>query len=259
MPLSQRRSALVTRLHRRKTREREGRVVVEGVRAAREAVEAGAAIDFALVAPSLAATEAGADLSGSLVRSSLDVVEVNDAELAGLSGTEHPQGVLLVCAEPAGELAARSNGPVLVLDALQDPGNVGTLIRSAVAFDFAEVWVLTGSADPWGSKAVRASAGSVFRRPVVRCQLSDVQQQIRRSSLELWAAAADGEPITRTAVAGRERVCLVVGNEGRGVSAEVREMADKIVRVEMPGPTESLNAAIAGSILMHALSGGEPS
>ncbi|MEM7418009.1 MAG: RNA methyltransferase [Gemmatimonadota bacterium] len=260
MTLSQRRSALVRRLHRRKTREREGLVLVEGVRAAREALDADARVRFALLAPSLQTTADGPALTSVLVNSPAETTEVPDAELSALSGTENPQGVLLVCSEPEHDLAATEHGPILVLDALQDPGNVGTLIRSAVAFDFAGVWLLPGSADPWGAKAVRASAGSAFRRPVVRCHLSEVQQQIRQSSLELWAAAADGVRIDRSAGdADRASVCLVVGNEGRGVSAEVRESADKIVRVEMPGPTESLNAAIAGSILMHALGGGAPS
>ena len=112
--------------------------------------------------------------------------------------------------------------------------------------------VLDGSADPWGPKAVRASAGTVFRQQVLKCDLTTALRSLEEESIQLWAAAADGAPIGTKEV-DRHGICLAVGNEGRGVRAGVREAAVEIVSVEMEGPVESLNAGVAGSVLMHAI------
>lgn len=255
MELSQRRSALVRRLHRRKSRAREGAVLVEGVRAVGELLDAGVRPRFVVTSPGLDATEHGAELRDRLVEVDPSAAQVSDAELAALAGTETPQGVLLVCDEPRPGIDAALPGPILLLDAVQDPGNVGTLIRSAVAFGFTGVLVADGSADPWGPKAVRASTGSAFRIPVVGCHLTEALAALERASVSIWAAAADGvaADTVRGGSAGGQGYCLAVGNEGRGVRSELREAARTIVKVEMRGPVESLNAAVAGSILMHAL------
>lgn len=254
MALSQRRARLIRRLRSRRTREREGLVLVEGVRAVEEALDADAAISFAVTAPKLSATHAGKELEARLAR--LDVESVGDDELARLADTESPQGVLCVCREPQSSLSAVRGRRMLVLDAIQDPGNAGTLIRSAVAFGLDAVVCLDGTVDPWGAKTVRASAGAVFRLPVVTAGASEVLDWIGGRQVPLLVADTHGEGAEDWR--GADAYALAIANEGAGARPEMRERAAALVAVTMPGPVESLNAAVAGSILMHLLSGGGP-
>jgi TrmH family RNA methyltransferase len=252
MALSQRRARLIRRLRSRRTREREGLVLVEGVRAVGEALDADAALSFAVAAPKLAATQAGTELESRIA--GLDVESVGDDELARLADTRSPQGVLCVCAEPRSSLAGIRGRRILVLDAIQDPGNAGTLIRSAVAFGLDAVMCLDGTVDPWAAKTVRASAGAVFRMPVVTAGATEALDWIGGRNLPLLVADADGESVSDWR--GADGYALAVANEGAGARRELRERAAATVSVTMPGPVESLNAAVAGSILMHVLAGG---
>jgi len=252
MGLSQRRRQIVGRLRQRKTREREGLVLVEGTRAVREALAAGAAARFAVASPALDRLEEGAATRAALTRAEVEVEAVGDGELAELADTGHPQGVLLVCAQPPEQDdAVRGGGRWLVLDAVQDPGNVGTLVRTAVAFDLDGVLALDGTADPWGAKAVRASAGMAFRRPLLRRGADAALALLRRAGVPVLVADMDGGDIAEVPSAGGW--ALVVSNEGAGPRDALRAVAERLVRVPMPGPAESLNAAVAGALLLYAL------
>lgn len=253
MALSRRRAKLVGRLGHRKTREREGLVLVEGVRAAADVLDAGAGLRFALVSPWLEGTAEGKALRARLETAGVDVDEVENAELAELADTENPQGVLLVCAEPRPAAAdvLRTGARCLLLDAVQDPGNAGTLVRAATAFGLDGVVALDGTVDPWSPKAVRAAAGMAFRIPVLTARWEEVGPLLASSGLTLLVADAGGEPPPDTAPAGGW--ALAVGNEAAGPRAEVLEAAGTVVRVPMPGPAESLNVGVAGSILLYAL------
>jgi TrmH family RNA methyltransferase len=254
MPLSQRRRQLVGRLRNRKGRARERQVLVEGVRAAGEALAAGAEVTFACVSPRLGDVGGGPGLAEALRRAGVEVVSVADDDLGRLADTEHPQGVLLVCREPGRDSdALEAGGRYLVLDAIQDPGNVGTLIRAAVAFDVDAVLALDGTADPWSPKAVRASAGLLFRLPVHSLDAPRAVELVHAAGIELLVAAAEGTDVRNVSPAGGW--ALVVGNEGAGVRDELRAACRHTVAIRMPGPAESLNAGIAGAILLHALSG----
>lgn len=252
MGLSQRRRQILGRLRQRKPREREGLVLVEGVRAVREALDAGARARFALVSPTLDALKEGAATRSALASAGVEVDEVDDRALAGLADTGSPQGVLLVCSEPAGPAdAVRAGGRYLVLDAVQDPGNVGTLVRTATAFDLDGVLALDGTADPWGAKAVRASAGMVFRRPLLRRAADDALALLRGAGVPLLVADMDGSDVAD--VPSSDGWALVIANEGAGPRDALHEAAERFVRVPMPGPAESLNAAVAGALLLYAL------
>ncbi|HUF75791.1 MAG TPA: RNA methyltransferase [Longimicrobiales bacterium] len=253
MALSQRRERLVARLRTAKTRAREHAVLVEGVRAVSEALDAGVAADFAVTSPRLHATKAGARLAERL--EGRDVVRVEDSELEHLSDTDRPQGVLLVCGEPeAGLDRVVRGGRYLVLDHVQDPGNAGTLVRAAVAFGLAAVVCLDGTVDPWGPKTVRSSAGMIFRIPVVRADAQEAAARLAAEGIPLFVADVEGGDVGGHR--GAPSFALVVGNEGAGVRPELLERADERLGVGMPGPAESLNVAMAGSILLHVLTRG---
>jgi TrmH family RNA methyltransferase len=252
MGLSQRRRQILGRLRHRKTREREGLVLVEGVRAVREALAGGATPRFAVTSPALESLEDGAAARAALAGSGVEVHPVDDRELSGLSETEHPQGVLLVCVEPAAdEGVVHAGGRYLVLDAVQDPGNVGTLVRTATAFALDAVLVLDGTADPWGAKAVRASAGMVFRRPLLQRDAEAALALLHRAGVPLLVADMAGSDIADAVTS--DGWALLVANEGAGPRETLRDAADRLVRVPMPGPAESLNAGVAGALLLYAL------
>jgi TrmH family RNA methyltransferase len=166
--------------------------------------------------------------------------------------TASPQGIAAIVQIP--ELAAmdfeKSAGVVLVVESLQDPGNLGTLLRSAEAFGVRQVFVTPDTVNRWNPKAVRASAGSVFRVPVVRAPLAAVKQFLAPFGYRLAAAVVQAQDATPVMDASLLAPCaLMIGNEGAGLSAVALALAD--VRVHIPCAVESLNAAIAGSTLMY--------
>lgn len=254
MGLSQRKRKLVARLRSRRTRGREGLFLVEGVRGAEEAMDAGVQVRFAVVSDGLSTGERGGALAGRLEGSGVAVERVDAPELASISDTETPQGVLLVCVEPAWSLDALdpgSGGRLLVLDAVQDPGNLGTLVRAARAFALDGVLALDGTVDPWNPKSVRAAAGAGFGLPILRASWDEVEPWLEARDVRLLAADAAGMDVAHVSV--EAPWALAVGNEGQGVRAGVLRLADARVAVPMPGGTESLNAGVAGSILLYSL------
>jgi len=248
--LSQTRRALLRRLGQRKRREREGLVLVEGIRAVEEVLNAGGCSELALVAPRLRRLDGGTELEERIASLGAPVEHVDDRELGELADTDHPQGVLLVCRQPDDPGLPQAPGLYLVLDAVQDPGNVGTLVRAAVAFGLDGVVALDGSADPWGAKAVRASTGLVFRIGVTRQRAEPTLEALESVGVPVLVADPTGEPVGRPR---EDNWALVIGNEGGGVRPSVAGRAAGAVRVPMRGPAESLNAAVAGAILMYAM------
>ena len=255
-------------------------MLVEGVRAVTEALDAGVGGRFAVTSERLGQTSGGSALAARLASTDLELNPIDDAALRALASTEHPQGVLLVCSEPRASLDLVEAGMrLLVLDGVQDPGNSGTLVRAAVAFGLDAVIVLEGTADPWGAKTVRASAGMAFRIPVIQARSGDTVAALRHAGVPLLVAAAVGAPVGAAPVGtapvgaapvgaapvgelGRKSVggdvsegdfALAVGNEGAGVRDELRDAATSTVSIPMPGPAESLNVAMAGSVLLYEL------
>ena len=250
--LSNRRTRLLARLGSGRGRVRAGRVLVEGVRAAGEALASGVAVRFAVCSPAVTRSPAGQTVLAELEAKGVMPDWVEEREMAAVSATANPQGILLVCEEPSfapEALHVAADARLLALDGIQDPGNLGTLVRTARAFGLTAVIALDGTVDPWNAKVVRASAGSVFRVPVVRAPWQEV------------AVAAAGARVIVADAAGRDAATLsvtppwmlVVGNEGAGVRREIREVASACAAVPMAGAAESLNAAVAGAIVLYAL------
>lgn len=156
-----------------------------------------------------------------------------------LADTRTPQDILGLFARPKRQKIVSKNGPVVVLDAVQDPGNVGTIIRLAAAFDCGGVILLPGCADPFAPKAIRASVGAVLRVPVVQGTLADLD------GLPMFAADGAGETIEPPA----KDAAIVFGNEGSGVSDEIRRRA-KLIAIPMSKRVESLNVAASAAILL---------
>ncbi|MCU0620903.1 MAG: RNA methyltransferase [Gemmatimonadales bacterium] len=242
-------------LHRRRGRERRGLALAEGVRLVEEALAAGVSVTGAAVSPALQATARGAALQRALHDAGVPLHEVDDAGLAALADTEHPQGVVAVVAPRPWSLAdvAPTAGTVLLLlDALQDPGNVGTLCRTAHALGAAAVVALPGTAELTNPKALRAGMGAFFRFPCISTGPEEFFAWATAHGVETWAADAAGTSIaTAPRRAGRAPVALAVGNEGAGLGEVVRARAARDVAIPMRPGAESLNVAAAAAILLY--------
>jgi RNA methyltransferase, TrmH family len=247
---------LVRALSRRRRREAEGLFLAEGVRVVEELVEAGLVLRLALVSPTIEDTPRGATLA-RLLEGATPVRGVSDSLLAELAGTRTPQGVLVVAETPVVDLAAVAVAPdatVLVLDGVQDPGNVGTLARSAAAFGCPLLVCLPGTVDPWNPKAVRAAAGALFRMAVVEATPVELWAWLDERRFTILGADAGGAPVSDRR--GPGPTALVVGNEGAGLGAGSRARCHDLVAVPMAGGTESLNVAVAAGILLYELTRG---
>ena len=250
--LSKRKRRLLARLRGRRSRVREGCVLVEGVRAAGEALGSGAPVRFVICSPAVTRTAAGEALLAELEARGVAPDWVGEREMATLSATVAPQGILLVCAEPSlglDELRITPDARFLVMDGIQDPGNLGTLVRTARAFALTAVVALDGTVDPWNARVVRASAGSVFRIPVVRAPWSEVRAWA--AGVQVIVADTAGQDAATLAVT--PPWMLVVGNEGAGARDEIRKVASAAAAVPMPGAADSLNAAVAAAVVLYAL------
>lgn len=182
----------------------------------------------------------------------VDRVDISEVDVKALSATETSQGLLAIAEIPGAVLADVLNRVprlILVLDAVQDPGNFGTLTRSAEALGAGAVVTLPGTVDPWNPKSVRAAAGSSFRLPVVEGD-GDSLESLRTAGYRILGADMEGRDVSQVRAG---RVALVLGNEGAGLSAAVRGAADELVSVPIRGRAESLNVAAAAAILMYEL------
>jgi len=175
---------------------------------------------------------------------------VEQREFDRLADTQSPQGVLAVAKTPPRHLDQLADASViLLLDAVQDPGNFGTLVRSAEALGAGGIIALPGTVDCWNAKVVRSAAGSLFRQPIVQAGWPEAEGWLRAHGFTILAAAASGEPFSRAT----GKSALVVGNEGAGISSEVLAGVDATVGIPLRGRAESLNVAAAAAILLYEL------
>jgi TrmH family RNA methyltransferase len=241
-------------LKRRKAREKHQLFVAEGVRAVEELLRSPLTVRGALVAPQLLEAPRGAALAAALRSSGAPVEDVPAAEFGSAAETESPQGVLAIAEVPHRSLSDLPNvwtGVLLVLDAVQDPGNVGTIIRTAAALGAVATIALPGTVDLWNAKVVRSGMGAHFRHHALPSTWSELDAFRVHAKTAVYVADASGEPVS--AVAPPSRLALVVGNEGAGLSAEARARADRTVALPLAPGVESLNVAVATGILLYTL------
>jgi TrmH family RNA methyltransferase len=227
---------------------------IEGPNLLEEALRAGLRIASVFVAQ-----DAEHLLEGLSLPAETEVLLVPRELLDSALATETPQPVAALAEPPNSSWADVLGGAekavplILVLAALQDPGNLGTILRSAEAFGATGVLSLPGTVSSWNPKAVRASAGSVFRLPLLSVSAEECFARLRKEGVKIWTTAShEGNTADRIDLAGP--VALVIGNEGNGVPEELAAQADGAVTIPCPGPVESLNAAVAASVLLYEAS-----
>ncbi len=238
---------------------------VEGPKLVREALQSG------LEAEALLVSEAGEDDAAEILDAASTsemgiprsrVLRTTNKLFEGVAGTDAPQGVAALFRQRAwgfddvlrGPGAMRGSSPlVVVLAAVQDPGNVGTILRSAEAFGATGAVAARGTADPWSPKALRASAGSALRLPVLRgVAIPVLLAQLKIARVRIYATTS--APETRGAAAEadlREPAAIFVGNESNGLPAEVVRAADAAISIPMAASVDSLNAGVAASLVLY--------
>jgi TrmH family RNA methyltransferase len=247
---------LIRDLHRRRGRERRGLALAEGVRLVEEALATAITVRGAAVSPALEATIRGKALKASLLGKGVRVEEVSDQELDDLTDTEHPQGIVAVIEPRQWTLADIRLLPgvtALVLDGVQDPGNVGTMLRTAMGLGAAGLVALKGTADLTNPKVIRGGMGASFRLPSVPATPEELVAWARLQRAQIWVADVNGESPGRLPqrTAQRPPVLLVVGNEGAGVGPIMDAAADRRIGIGLAPGAESLNVAVAAGILLH--------
>ena len=248
--ITSRSNPLISRLRKlkgsRALRREEGVFLCEGPKMLEEALRWNAEIELVLC-------EEGAALP--TMHAQTRVVEVPADLLAAAADTQTPQGIVFLCKMGSSALPDRLPGQrFLVLDGLQDPGNVGTIWRSADAFGADGIILCNGCADPWGPKTVRATMGAVFRLPVWECDLNELSEQLRSQRIPMYATALREDTEDVRAI-DLSRAAVIIGSEGKGVSRQALELCEKTVKIPMRPRCESLNAAAAAAVVLWKMSG----
>jgi RNA methyltransferase, TrmH family len=231
----------------RRERRRERLFVLEGVRLVADALDSGAELALAVYAPEqLDTTDAGYALRARLEHLPAAHVATPQA-VAAAADTIHPQGVVALARWP--QIEPGRPGLVLALDGVQDPGNLGTLLRSAEAVGVAQVLCARGTADIYSPKVVRAAMGAHFGLAVEQ-DLGWEELGERLAAVDHIYAADAAAAMPYYAADWRQPSALIVGNEAHGLSAGVQALANKLIGIPMHGRAESLNAAVAGSVIL---------
>ena len=175
---------------------------------------------------------------------------VSEKMLSSLATTKTNQNIVCIC--KVKDYGFNSIGNALILDNLQDPGNVGTLIRSALAFGFKDIYLIDG-VDPYNEKVIRSSAGTILKVRLHQCGYEDIEKNKNKVAKNFMVADMKGESINKICLP-KSSIAVIIGNEGQGVSQTMREMANMTISIPMSSDVESLNAGVAGSIIMQKIS-----
>lgn len=233
-----------------KARRKEGVFVVEGERIAKEIPQEDLIECF--VSEDYPGSADIRDMFGY----DIEPVTVSSSVFMKMSDTKSPQGILCLCRQRSISveelIASRSDSlKVLVLEGIQDPGNLGTMIRTAEGAGFDALIADEDTVDVYNPKVSRSTMGSVFRIPVIYTgDLPAETDKLKRASVTVYAAHLNADKNYREETYGR-RVAFLIGNEGSGLSDAICEKADRLIKIPMQGKLESLNAAVAASILMY--------
>lgn len=243
---------LWSQLLTKRGREAQGKFILEGIHLVREALQADLKLEVILFS-----LEKGyPDELPELEDSAIELIGVSDAVLAKCSDTQTPQGVIAVAFKPEWskeQLLEQTNGLVIVVDGVQDPGNLGTIIRSADAVGATGVVLGRGTVDLYNPKTIRSTMGSLFHLPILEFDLLELLPSAREKNIQIVSTSLQADQscyeldMTQT-------IWFILGNEGSGVSASLQPYISQQVIIPMRGKAESLNVAMAGTVLLFEAS-----
>jgi TrmH family RNA methyltransferase len=241
-------------LRRRKARERQRLFVAEGVRAVDELLRSPLEVTGVLIGPQFDEQSRAPAMHALIAQRSIREQRVDFREFASAAETDSPQGILAIAEVPdwvLPDIDFPEKARLLVLDGVQDPGNVGTIVRTAEALGVTATYALPGTVDLWNPKVVRSGMGSHFRHPCMVGTWAELDSFRASRAFSLWGADASG--VRLEAGDAPDRLALIVGNEGAGLSAESRARLDRTVALPISPSVESLNVAVATGILLYEL------
>ncbi|WP_409289698.1 TrmH family RNA methyltransferase [Peribacillus sp. SCS-37] len=229
----------------KKERDKTGKYLIEGFHLVEEALK-----EKDLVLEIILQEDIG--LPSTLDLSGQDITYVSAEVMRSVSDTEAPQGIAAICEQRHAEAAITGGGQFLLVDAVQDPGNLGTMIRTADAAGMDGVILGEGSADPYNPKVIRSTQGSLFHIPVVKSELSGFMASLKEKGIPVYGTSLKGAVPFETAEK-QERFALLVGNEGKGVDDRYLAETNQNLYIPLYGRSESLNVAVAAGILLYHL------
>ncbi len=233
------------KLQTKKERDTTGKFMIEGPHLVEEALKNKHYIEEILV------TEAF-QIPSQWNLDHLQVFIVSTEVLIEIGETETPQGIAAICKKPQNNLEDSEGGNFLLIDAVQDPGNLGTLIRTADSAGISRVIVGEGTVDVFNSKVIRASQGSIFHIPIIKGDLNEWVPQLKQKGHTVYGTSlANADPYLN--VRPNQPFSLIVGNEGRGVQTELLHKTNQNLYIPIYGSAESLNVTVAAGILLYYL------
>jgi len=245
---------LARELKRRRHREATGRFLIEGINFVGDALQCGAAIDCLLMTEKVRQREKGRIILQHALSREIPFFFVKEEILDRLTDTETPQGVLAIAPKPVwdeNEAIAAEEALLLALDGIQDPGNLGTIIRSGDGVGVNGIFLGGGTVDIYNPKVLRSTMGSVFRIPAFpKTDLLQLIRKLREKGFFVVAADPRADIKYYQADFRRGRFLIVIGNESRGISPALLELADLKVRIPLKEDVESLNAAVAAALVL---------
>lgn len=234
----------IKKLKEKKYRNQNKQFLIEGLRFVEEAIKNNAKIEKILY------TESFKEKHGDKLSLDSDIEQIVLSEnlLKELSFTEKPQGIIAVVSIEKKEM---KDGDIVVLvDKVQDPGNMGTIIRTAHAVNASALIITKGTVDIYNDKTLRSTMGSIFKVPIIEDDDLSIVKTLKEQGFKLVVSSLQGENSFFEEDL-RDKVIIAVGNEGNGISDDVYLLADKKVKIPMPGDAESLNVAVATSIMLY--------
>ncbi|MBN1230647.1 MAG: RNA methyltransferase [Anaerolineales bacterium] len=227
-----------------KSRTKEQAFVVEGVRLAEEAVQTG--INPLIGIYNAGLSDRGMELINQFRKKEVPIEEVTPEIMSSISDTKTPQGILLVLPFLSPPIPAPMD-LIIILDQIRDPGNLGTILRTASAAGVQFIALSPGSVDLYSPKVVRSSMGAIFRIPCQELSWEIIKSLVEENGMTGLLAAADGEEAVFD-IDLKKPTAIFIGSEAHGAGDQARKIAEKKVNIPMPGQAESLNAAIATSV-----------
>ncbi len=224
------------KLKQKKYRDKNEMFLIEGIHLVSEAYKSGCLNEVLL-------------LEGEIIDIDVKVTYVTKEILKNLTDLETPYNIIGICLY---QETKEISGNVLALDGIQDPGNLGTIIRSALAFNIDTILISKDTVDVYNSKVLRASQGNNFHINIIRCDLLEELQKLRRNNYKIYGTNVE-KGINLKNVEVNEKYAIIMGNEGAGVSKELSEISDNNIYINMNSECESLNVAVATSIILYEL------
>ena len=238
----------IRKLRDKKSRSEFGEFIIEGIKMIEEAVREKAKIKMVIVCEELNQSPIQKEILYKIAKEK--IVYVNDKVFKSLTDVTTPQGILAVIEKQDKTEIDFSKDLYLVLDNIQDPGNMGTILRTADSIALTQIIVPKQNADCYSPKVVRSTMGAIFRVNVIEVEdLAKTIKEMKKHKISIYATSLE----TNESIYDVEykKCAIVIGNEGNGVSKEILELADKKIKIPMPGKTESLNAGVATGIILY--------